>query len=426
MPFTPFRGLVGSRHGAYLEFPDSLWKGNSPKFAKNNVLKVAKFIADSSLAARLYAFRGHKRRGQMAKTKHFGPLTAAAGALVAAALLVLVLVVVKPQPGRAAFPGTNGLIAYEGIDPIDGDWEIFAIHPDLGGRQGRQLTFNSLHTPDSNPCYSPDGNKIGYLGVPAKPLVNPYQIFTMPATGGQRLQVTPNTAKPLECSFTGPRGTHIVYSGYDGSDYEIFTIPADGVGGPPTQVTDNLDDDLTPSFTAVGRRIAYSGIDPTGNDREILTIPHNGGTPVQVTVTNRLPNVNPDYRPEGQRIVYLARLRGHLNGPLLDSEILTISATGGRPSRLTSNGSNDLDPVYSPNGQQIAYSSTGGVYGETSDYEIFTMPADGGQPVQVTFNNTNDRNPSWQPKLGIDEIRQVVDTVRNQREGRGTDGAEAR
>jgi hypothetical protein len=54
------------------------------------------------------------------------------------------------------------------------------------------------------------------------------------------------------------------------------------------------------------------------------------------------------------------------------------------------------------------------------------MPADGGQPVQVTFNSTDDRDPSWQPKLGIDEIRQVVDRVRNQREGRGTGGAETR
>jgi hypothetical protein len=46
----------------------------------------------------------------MAKIKHFGPLAAAAGALVAVALLVLV--VVKPQPAKAAFPGQNGKIAF--------------------------------------------------------------------------------------------------------------------------------------------------------------------------------------------------------------------------------------------------------------------------------------------------------------------------
>src|SRR5215203_556857 len=30
--FAPFRRLVGPRNGADLEFPDSLWKGYSPKF----------------------------------------------------------------------------------------------------------------------------------------------------------------------------------------------------------------------------------------------------------------------------------------------------------------------------------------------------------------------------------------------------------
>jgi Tol biopolymer transport system component len=355
----------------------------------------------------------------MAKTKHFGPLAAAAGALVAAALLVLVLVVVKPQPGRAALPGTNGLIAYEGIDPIDGDREIFAIHPDLGGSRGRQVTFNN--TTDSNPCYSPDGNRIGYLGRTAN---NDSQIFTIPATGGQRVQVTPNTAKPLECSFTGPRGTHIVYSGYDGSDYELFTIPADG--GTPTQVTDNLGENGSPSFTAVGRQIAYSGYS-SGPYREIFTIPANGGIPTQLTFSTRTADVDPDYRPDGQMIVYSHFQRGSHNNPL-DYEIQTTPATGGPGGqRLTSNSRiDDLDPVYSPNGQQIAYSRTGGVYGETSDYEIFTIPATGGTPVQVTFNSTDDRDPSWQPKLGIDEILQVVDTVRNQREGRGTGGGETR
>jgi TolB protein len=353
----------------------------------------------------------------MAKTKHFGPLAAAVGALVAASLLVLVLVVVKPQPGRAALPGTNGLIAYSGIDPIDGDWEIFAINPDLGGSQGRQLTFNN--TTDSNPCYSPDGNKIGYLGRTAN---NDYQIFTIPATGGQRVQVTPNTAKPLECSFTGPRGTHIVYSGYDGSDSEIFTIPADG--GTPTKVTDNSRDDFSPSFTALGPQIAYSGYS-SGPYLQIFTIPANGGIPTQRTFSTRSANVKPDYRPDGQRIVYSHFQRGSHNQPQ-DYEIQTTSTNGGLGQRLTSNHNiDDHNPVYSPNGQQIAYSRTGGV-GDGSDSEIFTIPADGGTPVQVTFNNTRDSDPSWQPQLGIDEIRQVVDTVRSQREGRGTGGAETR
>jgi hypothetical protein len=191
-------------------------------------------------------FRAENRKEQMAKTKHFGALAAAVGAIVAASMLVLVLVAVKPQPGRAALPGTNGLIAYSGIDVIDGDREIFAINPDLGGQQGRQLTFNN--TTDSNPCYSPDGNRIGYIGDTAKGggTAN-LQIYTLPANGGTPVQVTPNTVRqPTSCSFTGPRGTDIVYSASDGQDSEIYTIPA--TGGTPVQVTFNNTDDRSPSW----------------------------------------------------------------------------------------------------------------------------------------------------------------------------------
>jgi hypothetical protein len=39
----------------------------------------------------------------MAKTKHFGPLAAAAGALVAVGLVVLIMLVVEVRPAEATF-----------------------------------------------------------------------------------------------------------------------------------------------------------------------------------------------------------------------------------------------------------------------------------------------------------------------------------
>jgi Tol biopolymer transport system component len=52
----------------------------------------------------------------------------------------------------------------------------------------------------------------------------------------------------------------------------------------------------------------------------------------------------------------------------------------------------DRAPVYSPDGQQIAYSNFDG----RQDWEIFTIPATGGTPINVTNNTTNEYNPSWQ------------------------------
>jgi hypothetical protein len=63
----------------------------------------------------------------MAKTKHFGPLAAAAGALVAVGLVVLIMLVVEVRPAEATFPGKPGKIAYAGRDATD--FEIYTIKP---------------------------------------------------------------------------------------------------------------------------------------------------------------------------------------------------------------------------------------------------------------------------------------------------------
>jgi Tol biopolymer transport system component len=320
----------------------------------------------------------------MAKTKHFGPLAAAVGALVAMALLMLMLVVVNPQPAKAALPGDNGRIAYQSFE--DGDWEIFTIG--ATGGLSSQLTFNN--TTDSLPCYSPDGFRIGYLGsVPNNPPFNQSQIFTIPTTGGTPFQVTPNTAEPLECSFTGPRGDTIVYSGFDNPDFEIYTIPASG--GTPSQLTNNFaPDDFSPSYTVIGKRTAYQSTS-VGNDFEIFSISATEVTPFQVT-NNTTADIHPDYRPDGGRIVYSSREEGPFGNPL-DFEIFTISASGGTPTQLTFNNISEIDPVYSPDGRRIAYSSF-----ELGDSEIFTISATGGTPFQVTNNTTEDSDPSWQPR----------------------------
>src|SRR5919107_4801703 len=78
-------------------------------------------------------------------------------------------------------------------------------------------------------------------------------------------------SEKAEATFPGKNG-RIAYSGYDGNDYEIYTI--NSRGGDKFQVTNNNTDDYGPSYSPRGKRIAYVGYDR--NDAEIYTIKPGG------------------------------------------------------------------------------------------------------------------------------------------------------
>jgi Tol biopolymer transport system component len=72
----------------------------------------------------------------------------AAAALLAAALL--------PSAAQAAFPGTNGKLAF--VSGRDGNFEIYAMNPDGSGQT--RLTTNPAT--DFDPAWSPDGRRIAF------------------------------------------------------------------------------------------------------------------------------------------------------------------------------------------------------------------------------------------------------------------------
>jgi WD40-like Beta Propeller Repeat len=85
-------------------------------------------------------------------------------------------------------------------------------------------------------------------------------------------------AQPAEANFPGKPGK-IAFAGYDGQDYEIYTINPNGGG--KKQLTDNSSDDDYPSYSPSGKKIAF--VNSAGPDTEIWTIQPNGGGRQQVT-----------------------------------------------------------------------------------------------------------------------------------------------
>src|SRR5206468_7530870 len=73
-------------------------------------------------------------------------------------------------------------------------------------------------------------------------------------------------------------------------------------------------------------------------------------------------------------------------------DLWVVSRSGGPARRLTSTPGAEIDPYFSPDGSQIAYTST--VAGNT---DVYVVPAAGGDPKRLTYHPGIDRVRGWTP-----------------------------
>ena len=77
---------------------------------------------------------------------------------------------------------------------------------------------------------------------------------------------------------------------------------------------------------------------------------------------------------------------------LYADDIWTVPRAGGDAERLTSGGNVVAGPYYSPDGAQIAYSTS-----ENGVTEVYVVGADGGVPRRITWDPSGDEATGWTP-----------------------------
>jgi tricorn protease len=89
----------------------------------------------------------------------------------------------------------------------------------------------------------------------------------------------------------------------------------------------------------------------------------------------------PDISPDGKLVAF-----SYLG------DIYTVESIGGTARPVTSHPAHDINPVFSPDGKYLAFSSN-----RHGSYDVFVVPTRGGRPRRLTFDSAADLVAGWAP-----------------------------
>jgi Tol biopolymer transport system component len=226
-------------------------------------------------------------------------------------------------------------------------------HQRVGGRNPVNLTADSLEA-DTAPAYSPDGERIAFRSDR-----DGGGIFVMGSTGESVKRLTDFGYDPA----WSPDGTQIVFSDHLGQDPysrpgdgHLYVVPSGGMGEIRQLTREH--DAVQPRWSPGGARIAYWGLRGSSGQRDLWTIPAVGqGEPEPLAVTDDpAMDWNPVWSPDGKRLYFSSERGGSMNlwRVAIDEKSGRVR---GQPEPVTTPSRSSGSISFSRDGKQMMYVS---------------------------------------------------------------------
>jgi Tol biopolymer transport system component len=249
--------------------------------------------------------------------------------------VVALFCLVLAASAQAAFPGTNGKIAFSRTPCFTSlcDIHVMSVNPDGSG-------LDEIAPPiATRPAWSADGTKIAYSdgtrivvanedGGGASPILDwgaaveglawspnggrlvatlttceeeecRPDLYVLNSDGTNVIDLTPDLFPDRDPSWS-PDGTRIVFSSIRNSNYDIFVVNADGTGA--AQLTSGGPDELDPNWSPDGTRIVFE--QSSGSSHPIVVMNADGSN--RHALSTPQPAIAPAWSPDGSLIAYTA------------------------------------------------------------------------------------------------------------------------
>ena len=263
----------------------------------------------------------------------------------------------------------------------DGGYEIYSS--DTTSNLLVRLTSNSYR--DWFPRLNPSRTKIAFV---SDEQVNP-QIYTMDIDGSNIFRLTTIPVAGYHNNGFGfcwsPDGGQLIYPNYN----KLFRI--DQFGSNLTQIANAPADRnfRETDWSSVNNKIVVLTVGENPYDSEIYLMDSDGSN-MTLFISN-LPGCMeyPSFSVDGTSIMFTRDVSGFesQDGRQLDSHILIMNTNSTNPVDISFNkpdGTNDLQPRFSPDGAYIIFTNSSNVPGTTSD--IWIMDVDGNNRNKVFEN----------------------------------------
>ena len=185
---------------------------------------------------------------------------------------------------------------------------------------------------------------------------------------------------PAPAGSGGEPAGRITFTCFIGGFDEVCTVSADG--SDLRRLTATAATDFYPEWGPAGERIIWSS--RRSGAFQLFLMSADGGDQRQITDFGSL--FAPDISPDGRRITFT-----NAGGEF--QHVWVMDSAGGGAHALTAGASNNIDPVWSPDGTQIAFASD-----RTGVVKHYVMDADGSN-VRLLPDDVAEHGgrSSWSP-----------------------------
>jgi Tol biopolymer transport system component len=206
---------------------------------------------------------------------------------------------------------------------------------------------------DIAPAISPDGARVAYFGVPRPKVLRedrpppPERIHVANIDGTGDTAITASNRRSIDPDWS-PDGTRITYAesrlkGPNRTENRVMVMNADGSGRRALTAYGGADE-INPKWMPDGQTIVLESLKQTGTKSDIVAIDAAGG-PLRPILATKAWETNPVPSPDGTRILFTSdrnrRGKDRL-GP--GFELYTMALDGSGIARLTNNGRPDIFP----------------------------------------------------------------------------------